>query len=281
MNCLTATSLFCTVPSSSTRPRLAPIAAKPNRRAKNSKFNYRSKYNGFGNQDEIVTPVDVNLIEPLSEKQPMWVPVDREVPDKFASTVEIEELVKDHNPRTGNWNAVKKQLYTNVDNYNGKVQDQYTGEWYDFTDTTSFAPLSVEHIVPRSIVKKDPQIITDLHNLIPVERNLNSKRSNLPYGPFECPFAPSCVIDGKMMIRDEIKGFIARSVIYVMVMYKNKLKRINKQGVGSLRMFVNWCLEFAPSEYELNRNDRISAIQGNRNPFIDNPELCKLAESIQ
>ena len=194
-----------------------------------------------------------------------------------------------NNHRVHSWNTCKNVLYTEVDNYGGKVQDQYTGEWYDFSNSRSsgFSPLSVEHIVPRSIVKKYSSVVQDLHNLIPVERGLNSRRSSFPFGDGNCSRGEqSCLVNERMVVRDEIKGFIARSVIYVFVLYEKELKarngnRLNISAVGDIKMLVEWCLKFKPSEYELTRNTRIEKAQGNRNPFIDDTNLCKLALTIK
>lgn len=214
-----------------------------------------------------------------------WVPFSSPV-DKSSDEIQREILRSNNKPNIKSWRGCKHALYEFIDNYDGKVQDQYTSIWYDFTksETDNHAPLSVEHIVPRSVVQKFSEIVQDLHNLIPVESNLNSRRQSYPFGPGNCANDASCLENKKMLIRDEIKGFIARSVIYVFVMYEMKLKdrmKLDVDAVGKMEMLVDWCLTFQPTDYELNRNARIEKSQGNRNPFIDDTELCKLALSIK
>jgi endonuclease I len=46
--------------------------------------------------------------------------------------------------------------------------------------------------------------------------------------------------------------------------------RIAKDGVETL---YRWHLQDPPNDWERTRNDRIAAVQGTRNPYIDHPEL--------
>ena len=39
-------------------------------------------------------------------------------------------------------------------------------------------------------------------------------------------------------------------------------------------MFLKWNREDPPDEWEQSRNDRVEHYQGNRNPFIDEPDLA-------
>ena len=215
---------------------------------------------------------------------------DEEAPTnvKVSEAEQMEILRSKNGHKVKSWKDCKSTLYNVVDDYEGKVQDQYTTVWYDFSksEISGHAPLSVEHIVPRSVVQRFTEVVQDLHNLIPVERNLNSRRSSYPYGPGNCRTDQSCLESNKMLVRDGIKGFIARSIIYVFVMYEKKLKSRNQRkwdvnAVGNMKMLVDWCLTFEPTEYEKNRNDRIEETQGNRNPFIDDTNLCKLALVIK
>jgi len=59
----------------------------------------------------------------------------------------------------------------------------------------------------------------------------------------------------------------------------------NNVGVGSTsystfgdmpNVFLDWNAQDPVSQYELNRNNILQTIQGNRNPFIDNPYLATI-----
>ena len=40
-----------------------------------------------------------------------------------------------------------------------------------------------------------------------------------------------------------------------------------------LSLLITWANEDQPDQFEIQRNNRIYEYQGNRNPFIDHPEL--------
>jgi len=113
----------------------------------------------------------------------------------------------------------------------------------------------------------------DLHNLWPAMRSINSSRGDQLFGEipgederrFES-FCPDCErtsgADAIVEPRDEVKGNIARSIMYMVFYYDFPL-----WGMGSL--MIEWHLEDPPEEWECERNDLIEQLQGTRNPFID------------
>lgn len=70
-------------------------------------------------------------------------------------------------------------------------------------------------------------------------------------------------------LRKEISGNASRAYLYMSFQYKIPLE---KGLENSLR---TWHLEDPPDEWEEKRNDLIEVVQGNRNPFIDQPELVE------
>eukprot|EP00766_Chilomastix_caulleryi_P001001 gnl/Chilomastix_caulleri/1982.p1 GENE.gnl/Chilomastix_caulleri/1982~~gnl/Chilomastix_caulleri/1982.p1 ORF type:complete len:64 (+),score=23.45 gnl/Chilomastix_caulleri/1982:328-519(+) len=58
-------------------------------------------------------------------------------------------------------------------------------------------------------------------------------------------------------------------------MYPTQAGPISK--VGGAALFADWNDEFPVSEWEKGRNDRAEKYQGNRNPFVDCPELVRPA----
>jgi len=46
-----------------------------------------------------------------------------------------------------------------------------------------------------------------------------------------------------------------------------------KNDIGNLEMFLEWHFEDPVDDFEINRNNVIYDVQGNRNPFIDNPNF--------
>lgn len=124
----------------------------------------------------------------------------------------------------------------------------------------------------------------DYHGLLTAHQNsVNAVRSNFPLG--DVSSTTSSFEDSKIGTdtrgytvfepRDEAKGDAARAIFYMLVRYDDK-DLINstsddfaKQDFATL---VKWHYEDLPDGYEMARNDYIAEVQGNRNPFIDNPD---------
>ena len=106
-----------------------------------------------------------------------------------------------------------------------------------------------------------------MHNIFPaIEKPTTSTERNDFSGLWEYRY---CAKDMQGALRKEIRGDAARAYLYMSLQYKIPL---NENLENSLRM---WHFEDSPSEWEEKRNDLIEVIQGNRNPFIDQPELVE------
>ena len=104
---------------------------------------------------------------------------------------------------------------------------------------------------------------SDMHNIFPTIKKLypTEQSSNAFFGGiWEYHFCP------EETPATHVKGNIARAYLYMSYQYKIPLKNDLED------MLRNWHFEDPPDNWEENRNDRIEAIQGNRNPFIDHPE---------
>lgn len=123
---------------------------------------------------------------------------------------------------------------------------------------------------------------TDLHNLYPSEKTLNTARGNRPFGEVEgearefgeCDFE----IDkenNRLEPPSASRGNIARAMIYMEQVYGIKIFKRQRQ------MLIDWHFADPPDAAEKQRNDRIEAIQGNRNPLIDNPALMEQLRAPQ
>ena len=68
--------------------------------------------------------------------------------------------------------------------------------------------------------------------------------------------------------------------MYMACMYCDKLRLVsgyteNKtMHLGNLAAIQRWAAQFPPTEREARRNALAEELQGNRNPFIDDPQLC-------
>jgi len=149
---------------------------------------------------------------------------------------------------------------------------------------------------------------TDGHHLVAAERRMNSTKNNrffddchdgvndddvndVEYGNFTCGewyFEP----------RDEVKGDVARMLFYMATRYEGEegdfvdleltsdfrsledleihIRNSKIPYYGDLEVLLRWHLEDPVDEWEIERNEAIFQLQGNRNPFIDHPELVEL-----
>lgn len=130
---------------------------------------------------------------------------------------------------------------------------------------------------------------TDLHALRPTDVTVNSSRQNLDFdnGGSIHPEAPNTFYDGDSWEpRDEVKGDIARMVFYMAVRYEGDagevdlevLDQVEVNGpyLGKLSTLKEWHEQDPVDAFERNRNEIVfGSYQGNRNPFIDNPEYVE------
>jgi hypothetical protein len=135
--------------------------------------------------------------------------------------------------------------------------------------------------VPQSWFEKLEPMRGDLHHLFTCEMRCNSFRSNNPYFDF-----PDYGTDVAEVIKDECgkleenrfepeqnKGVVARAVLYFLLRYPGKIISEKGYSLKDIPMLVKWHKDNKVSLYELHRNQQIYKAQGNRNPFIDYPEL--------
>ncbi|MGS0972813.1 MAG: endonuclease [Candidatus Izemoplasmataceae bacterium] len=141
---------------------------------------------------------------------------------------------------------------------------------------------------------------TDTHHLVAAERTMNSIKNNRMYE--DCHDGDDTNIEDRgygnytcnewsFEPRDEVKGDVARMIFYMAVRYEGEegdlvdLEVINDAledrdsklpFYGDLDDLLRWHLEDPVSEWEILRNQTIYEYQGNRNPFIDLPELVEM-----
>ncbi len=144
--------------------------------------------------------------------------------------------------------------------------------------------LNCEHVVPQSWYDKKEPMRGDLHHLFACESRCNSSRGNTPYFDFDDwrrrdggkrrNVQPSVSDCGKSVRNVGFepaggKGAVARATFYFLVRYP---KMISAYSDDRLATLLKWSQEYPVTEYERHRNAEIQKVQGNRNPFIDNPE---------
>ena len=115
-------------------------------------------------------------------------------------------------------------------------------------------------------------VISDMHNMYPVERQSELDRRGTLLGdlPDNVEASP-CGYQLSFQTFDpplHARGNIARAMVYMHKQHKLPL-------IGALPMYKRWNQEDPPDEAEKARNNSIGRLQGNRNPYIDDPALLE------
>ena len=151
-----------------------------------------------------------------------------------------------------------------------------------------------EHIWPKShgFPDEDDNAYTDVHNLKPCDRSVNSSRGtkDFDFGGNQHSEASDCLTDSDSWEPpDYVKGDIARILFYMVVRYDPGVDHENNTFdlelvdyttpnntepiLGKLSSLLDWHLSDPVDDFEINRNEIIFGYQENRNPFIDHPNL--------
>jgi endonuclease I len=190
----------------------------------------------------------------------------------------------------------------------GKVWDMYSNTNYDFSTNQCGSTISGEgdcynreHSFPASWFGGEVSpMYTDLFQVYPSDGKVNEVRGNYPYGKVGTADYTStngskrgnCVTTGYSGTvfepADEYKGDFARTYFYMATRYENLIAGWYANSTYAdavlqnnnfpvfetwfLNMLGEWHVADPVSQKEIDRNDAIYAIQGNRNPFIDHPE---------
>ncbi|MBU0763491.1 MAG: endonuclease [Bacteroidetes bacterium] len=126
---------------------------------------------------------------------------------------------------------------------------------------------------------------TDLHHIRPTDVSVNNSRGNLDFDNGGNPHseATGCSYDSDSWEpRDEVKGDVARMMLYMVVRYEGfsgepDLELVDYVGTdgtptfGKLSTLLSWHHLDTVDDFERHRNDVIYQYQGNRNPFVDRP----------
>lgn len=159
-----------------------------------------------------------------------------------------------------------------------------------------------EHSVPKSWWKKNGDVeytpaYSDMWNLFPSDGPANQAKLNYPLGlcksttfnngvskvgPAQTGYGGG---SGNVFEpADEYKGDFARSFFYMAMVYDdlpwvvNYMYRQNSWPTlqpWAYEMLLQWSRADKVSQKEIDRNDEVEKSQGNRNPFVDFPELAE------
>ncbi|MEE1253552.1 MAG: endonuclease [Paludibacteraceae bacterium] len=193
------------------------------------------------------------------------------------------------------YNSLRDQ-YKNVDkdlNRSGYIIGYYNGASFSGV-WDSGATWNREHTWPQSKgANKSIPMGHDMQSVRPTHTTVNSSRGNDAYGESGAYYDPDEVSISNSYYKStnmgSYRGDAARVILYDYVVYgeagghKNSLYNGNAQLLskfGSAGVFesaavlLKWHMNDPVSLTEMVRNDGAQTYQGNRNPFIDYPELA-------
>lgn len=136
---------------------------------------------------------------------------------------------------------------------------------------------------------------TDVHHIRPANVWVNSCRGNKDFDNGGSPVYYNSYLAGwsdadSWEPRDEVKGDVARMILYMAVRYEGDDGELDLEVVddipsapnnepyhAKLSTLLEWHVEDPVDEWEQSRNNKIYEFwQHNRNPFIDHPEFADL-----
>ena len=237
------------------------------------------------------------------------------VSGEFANAEELKNalsaiIAKEHKQLTYKqvWSTL---TYADQDpNDDKKVIEIYTGtsisKYDNQTSGSGVGKWNREHVWAKShgFPSESQWGYTDAHHLRPSDPGINTARSNNDFG--------ACKDTGEEVLfngvgtgnyldkatdcwepRDEVKGDVARMIMYMDTRYQgtdtattqmpdlvavDRLTTADEDSaplIGTLCTLYAWNQLDAVDTYEQNRNNQVYKYQGNRNPFIDRPELVQ------
>ncbi|HOZ51381.1 MAG TPA: endonuclease [Chitinophagaceae bacterium] len=153
-----------------------------------------------------------------------------------------------------------------------------------------------EHTWPSTYFGGVPPMYTDLQQIFPTDGWVNNKRGNFPYGKVN---SVSWTSDNGSKTGtsttyagytndvfepiDSFKGDLARVYFYMSTRYEGEdagwtnWEMANGSILKSeaITLLLNWHQLDPVSQKEIDRNNAVFTIQGNRNPFIDYPQFAE------
>ena len=186
-----------------------------------------------------------------------------------------------------------------------KASDTYVMFYSDVLANESTV-MNREHIWPKSRASYyQTGGGSDLHHLRPSVASVNSAKSDHAFGDIFGTYRDGYSegdLNGNLVYyvnsqedlfecKDDVKGDVARILLYVYCrweqpnLYTDMTENLpapdeddslntGKKVIESLDTLLNWCETDPVDTWEMKRNDLTQAVQGNRNVFIDYPELA-------
>ena len=200
---------------------------------------------------------------------------------------DLNRLLKNNHKSLG-YKQARRHLYGEIDRRpDGGLYYLYSGDGprneSEFTGpaTHELTNYNCEHVVPQSWFRKKSVPKSDLHHLFTEQMQCNGSRGNYPLQ--DTPGGEKIEACGivehhgtRSFEPNSGKGAVARATLYFITRYPGEVGDASRETQASdLDQLLKWHKEYPVSDYERHRNDTIEDVQGNRNPFIDFPQLAE------
>ncbi len=175
------------------------------------------------------------------------------------------------------YNGARDNMYSSIDNNGGQVECVYTGRTATFNSRSGANSnnFNCEHTFPQGFFNQNLPMRSDIHHLFSTDVTANSQRGNLPFGVVtgsgSWSQGGSKKSSGTFEPRNAQKGQTARAMMYFVIRYQDYANHFS----GQENILRQWHNTYSPAQAEKARNNAIYAIQNNRNPFVDYPQLEK------
>ncbi|MCL2597584.1 MAG: endonuclease [Paludibacter sp.] len=217
----------------------------------------------------------------------------------FLSTIVSQAQMLNYGSGPG---ATWQGFYFTDRNSDNSVIDMYSPVVRYFPENYgSINGMHIEHSLPKSWWgARENNAYKDLFHLYPADGPTNSAKNNLPLGEVTVATTDNGVskigyngfsyyVGRVFEPADEYKGDFARSYLYMSVAYENfgdsqhrywNSPMINNNTYPvwqkwAIDLLLKWHRQDPVSEKERTRQEQVFQIQGNRNPFIDYPDLVE------
>lgn len=197
----------------------------------------------------------------------------------------------------GSGNGATWYGFYTTDNDNGYVIDRYSNNRVKFGKQGDVpGGMNIEHSFPKSWWGgTKTKAYMDLFNLMPSDKDANTRKSNYGMGIVtNASYDNGCIkvgtgSEGFMVWQPskEWEGDFSRGYMYMATAYQDytwisdQAKQSLTQGdyptlkKWAYELYIKWAKEDPVSKLEVDRNNAVYKIQGNRNPFIDFPNLME------
>ncbi|HLV45818.1 MAG TPA: endonuclease [Flavobacterium sp.] len=207
-------------------------------------------------------------------------------------------------------NGFRDKYYENDDSILDIYSENPNGTEYTFTPISDQCGnyssegdcYNREHLIPQSYFDELSPMVTDAFHIWPTDGKVNGQRGNLPFGTVNTPnyTSQNGTKRGSSAVSgfsgtvvepiDEFKGDIARAYFYFATRYEDLMDDFYTDHPGAavramfdgsidrvfdtnfLAVLYQWHIQDPVGQREKDINNYIYQEQGNRNPYIDNPE---------